>query len=35
MKWFFDNICTSAWNEQKDRGKLMKDATKERVKLFS
>ena len=35
MKWFFDNICTSAWNEQKDQGKLMKDATKERVKLFS
>ena len=34
MRWFFDNICTSSWNEQQDRGKLMKEATKERVKLF-
>lgn len=34
MKWFFDNICTSAWNEEQDGGKLMKDATEERIKLF-
>ena len=34
MRWFFDNICTSSWNEQQDGGKLMKEATKERVKLF-
>ena len=34
MKWFFENICTSSWNEQQDGGKLMKEATKERVKLF-
>ena len=27
MKWFFDNICTSTWNEEQDGGKLMKDAT--------
>ena len=34
MKWFFDNICTSTWNEEQDGGKLMKDATEERIKLF-
>ena len=34
MKWFFDNICTPSWNEQQDKGKLMKKATQERVKLF-
>ena len=34
MRWFFDNICTSSWNEEQDGGKLMKEATKERVKLF-
>ena len=34
MRWFFDNICTSSWNKQQDGGKLMKEATKERVKLF-
>mgnify|MGYP007000405775 len=20
MNWFFENICTSAWNEQQDAG---------------
>ena len=34
MNWFFDNICTSSWNEEQDGGKLMKDATEERIKLF-
>ena len=34
MRWSFDNICTSSWNKQQDGGKLMKEATKERVKLF-
>ena len=34
MKWFFDNICTPNWNEEQDKGKLMKKATQERVKLF-
>ena len=34
MKWFFNNICTSEWNEQQDRGKLMIEATNERIKLF-
>lgn len=34
MKWFFDNICTSDWNEQQDGGKLISIATYERIKLF-
>jgi len=34
MKWFFDNVCTSNWNEEQDGGKLMKEATEERIKLF-
>jgi len=34
MKWFFNNICTNKWNEQQDGGKLIKDATKERTKLY-
>ena len=34
MNWFFDNICTSDWNEKQDGGKLIKTATKERIKLF-
>lgn len=34
MNWFFDNICTSDWNEEQDGGKLIKTATKERIKLF-
>jgi len=34
MNWFFDNICTSDWNEEQDGGKLIKIATKERIKLF-
>jgi len=34
MEWFFNNICTSEWNEEQDSGKLIKIATKERIKLF-
>ncbi|MFT4758930.1 MAG: 2-haloacid dehalogenase [Paraglaciecola sp.] len=28
-KWFFDNICTSDWNEEQDAGRLISVATKE------
>ena len=34
MQWFFDNICTSSWNEEQDGGYLMADATQERINLF-
>lgn len=34
MQWFFDNICTSDWNENQDAGYPMAKATEERVKLF-
>ena len=34
MQWFFDNICTSSWNEEQDGGYLMADATDERINLF-
>jgi len=34
MQWFFDNICTSSWNEEQDGGYLMADATEERINLF-
>ncbi len=34
MEWFFNNICTSEWNEEQDKGKLIKIATEERIKLF-
>ena len=34
MNWFFENICTSEWNEQQDGGKLISKATEERIKLF-
>ena len=34
MNWFFENICTSEWNEQQDEGKLISKATEERIKLF-
>lgn len=26
-KWFFDNICTSDWNEEQDAGRSIKEAT--------
>ena len=34
MNWFFENICTSAWNEQQDAGHSLKQATRERIALF-
>lgn len=34
MQWFFDNICTSDWNENQDAGYPMAKATEERVLLF-
>ena len=34
MKWFLENICTMDWNEQIDVGKLIKDATNEKIKEF-
>ncbi|WP_142785968.1 HAD family hydrolase [Changchengzhania lutea] len=34
MQWFFDNICTSDWNENQDAGYSMAKATEERVVLF-
>ena len=34
MKWFLENICTMDWNEQMDDGKLIKDATNEKIKEF-
>lgn len=34
MQWFFDNICTSSWNEEQDGGYLMADATEKRINLF-
>ncbi len=34
MQWFFDNICTSDWNENQDAGYPMAKATEERVALF-
>ncbi|MGZ5254016.1 MAG: HAD family hydrolase [Flavitalea sp.] len=33
-KWFFDNVCTSDWNEQQDAGKSLKEATEELVIKF-
>ena len=34
MNWFFDNICTTDWNENQDAGYLIKDATEERIAQF-
>lgn len=34
MKWFFDTICTSDWNENQDAGYPMAQATEDRVTLF-
>ena len=34
MQWFFDNICTSDWNENQDAGYPMQKATEERVAMF-
>jgi 2-haloacid dehalogenase len=34
MQWFFDNICTSDWNENQDAGYPLAQATADRVLLF-
>lgn len=34
MNWFFENICTSDWNEQQDAGCSIAQATEERVAMF-
>ena len=31
IDWFFENICTSDWNEEQDAGKLLEQATEELV----
>ena len=32
--YFFENVCTSHWNEQQDAGTLISKATDERIALF-
>ena len=34
MNWFFEEICTSEWNENQDAGYPLRKATEERVELF-
>ena len=34
MNWFFENICTSAWNKQQDAGHSLEQATRKRITLF-
>ena len=34
MKWFFDTICTSDWNENQDAGYPLQKATEDLVALF-
>lgn len=34
LKWFYDTICTSDWNENQDAGYPLDKATEERVKMF-
>ena len=34
MNWFFENICTSEWNDQQDAGCSIAQATEERVAMF-
>lgn len=31
MNWFMQNVCTSAWNLEQDRGRSWADAVAERV----
>jgi len=33
-KWFYENICTSEWNEEQDAGRSLKEATELLVKKF-
>ena len=34
MNWFFENICTSDWNEQQDAGYSIEKATQERIRML-
>jgi 2-haloacid dehalogenase len=34
MKWFFEEICTSDWNENQDAGYPLAKATEDRIALF-
>lgn len=31
IDWFFENVCTSDWNEEQDAGRLLSEATEELV----
>ena len=34
IDWFFENICTSEWNENQDAGRSLREATEELVAKF-
>lgn len=34
LAYFFEHVCTGEWNENQDAGKLLAEATEERVALF-
>ena len=34
INYFFDNVCTTEWNEQQDAGRPIAEAIQERVALF-
>ena len=34
MRWFYNNICTPAWNEEQDAGRSLQEATEELVTKF-
>ena len=34
MRWFYNNICTPAWNEEQDAGRSLQVATEELVTQF-
>jgi 2-haloacid dehalogenase len=34
MRWFYQNVCTSDWNEEQDAGRPLKEATEELVTKF-
>jgi 2-haloacid dehalogenase len=34
MNWFFENICTSEWNEKQDAGRSLQEATEELIQAY-
>jgi 2-haloacid dehalogenase len=34
MRWFYQNICTSDWNEEQDAGRSLNEATEQLVNKF-